>query len=243
MSDRRENSVLFSLRELRSIEEDRVKQEDDAETARIEAERRAREDEIRRAKEAEEAKIHAAEEKARREIEDRERTERESQLRLQENERRAQIEAATRLEQTRIEAEARAKVDGKKFPTGLVVGGVLGLILIAGGTMAYLVHQHSVELAASQAEAAAKADAERKAFAAREEAAAKKFQAEQADMQAQLDKASSDADKQRIRAQMAAASDARTKHASSGDHKSGEKTGPKVKVNSKSNDPLGGLDL
>ena len=42
MSDRRENSVLFSLRELRSIEEDRVKQEYDAEKERIEAERRAR---------------------------------------------------------------------------------------------------------------------------------------------------------------------------------------------------------
>ena len=38
MSDRRENSVLFSLRELRTIEEDRVKQEEEGEKARIDAE-------------------------------------------------------------------------------------------------------------------------------------------------------------------------------------------------------------
>src|SRR5437016_8492169 len=104
MSDRRENSVLFSLRELRTIEDDRVQQEADAEKARIESERRAREDEIRRAKEAEESKVRAAEDKIRREQEERERVERERELRLKEPERRAQIEAASRLEQHRIEA-------------------------------------------------------------------------------------------------------------------------------------------
>src|SRR5207245_1302589 len=54
---RRENSLLISLKELRDIEEDRVKEEEDAVRAREDAERRAKEEAIRRAKEAEEAKI------------------------------------------------------------------------------------------------------------------------------------------------------------------------------------------
>src|SRR5436309_2015720 len=43
MSDRRENSVLFSLKELRRIEDDRVRREQDELTARLEAERAAKE--------------------------------------------------------------------------------------------------------------------------------------------------------------------------------------------------------
>ena len=124
MAERRENSVLFSLNELRNIESDRVRGEEEAERARIEAERRAREDEIRRAKEAEEAKRRAEEDRVRRDIEEKERIVRENELRLKESERRAQIEAAAKLEQARIEAEARARIEGKKFPTTQVVAGV-----------------------------------------------------------------------------------------------------------------------
>ena len=124
MSDRRENSVLFSLRELRSIEDDRVKQEESAEAARIEAERKAREEEIRRAKEAEK----------------------------------------------------------------------------------------------------------------------RKFEVQQAELQAQLDKASNDAERAKIRERINLNNEAHTKqHAGSGATKSDGR--PKVKVNTKTNDPLGGLDL
>lgn len=242
MSDRRENSVLFSLRELRSIEEDRVKQEESAEQARIAAERLAREQEIQRAKEAEEAKIRAAEEKVRREREEKERIERESALRLQESERRAQIEAATRLEQSRIEAEARAKVEGKKFPTGLVVGSILGLIVIAGGTMFYMVQQHNIELAKQQAAANAQREAERKALIAEREADRKRFEAQQAELQAQLDKASNDVERAEIRRKMVAASQAHeSKHTASA--KPSEPKASKPKIKSNTTDPLGGLDL
>ena len=241
MSDRRENSVLFSLRELRNIEEDRVKQEEDAEKSRIESERRAREDEIRKAKEAEEAKIRAAEDSVRREREEKERAEREGQLRLQEAERRAQIEAATRLEQSRIEAEARAKVDGKQFPTGAVVGGVLGLVLLAGGTMAYLVHSHNVETAQQQAAAAAQHEADRKAAIAQAEADKRKFESEMNDLKAQMEKTSDAAEKAKLQARIAATAEGHAKHASSGKSTETKAKGPKV--NSKSTDPLGGLDL
>src|SRR5262249_61848503 len=44
----KENSVLFSLSELRRIEEDRIKQEEEAERARVAAEQRARADAERR---------------------------------------------------------------------------------------------------------------------------------------------------------------------------------------------------
>ena len=181
MAERRENSVLFSLNELRNIESDRVKGEEDAERARIEAERRAREEEIRRAKEAEEAKRRAEEDRVRRDIEDKERIVRENELRLKESERRAQIEAAARLEQARIEAEARARIEGKKFPTMQVVAGVVALVVLAGGTMGYLVYNHNQELARTQAEAAQRLDeAQKKAQAER--------LAEEKKLQGQLDR-------------------------------------------------------
>src|SRR5438552_7105193 len=162
MAERRENSVLFSLNELRNIEQDRVRGEEEAEQARIEAERRAREEEIRRAKEAEEAKRRAEEDRIRRDIEDKERIVRESELRLKEAERRAQIEAAAKLEQARIEAEARARIEGKQFPTTQVVAGVIALVVLAGSIMGYLVHSHNEELARTQVELQQKADMERK---------------------------------------------------------------------------------
>ena len=51
-----ENSLLFSLKELRSIEEDRVKQEQDAERNRIESEKKAELDAKQRIKDEEERK-------------------------------------------------------------------------------------------------------------------------------------------------------------------------------------------
>ena len=58
MAEKRENSVLFSLRELRKIEDDRVQQEvddvkkkeEDDKARRLEDERRAREEQARVAK-------------------------------------------------------------------------------------------------------------------------------------------------------------------------------------------------
>src|SRR3954471_20210058 len=192
MAERRENSVLFSLNELRNIESDRVRGEEDAERARIEAERRAREDEIRRAKEAEEAKRRAEEDRVRREIEDKERIVRENELRLKESERRAQIEAAAKLEQARIEAEARARIEGKKFPTTQVVAGVIGLVVLAGATMGYLVYNHNQELVRTQQEAAQRLDEAQKKAQAERLAEERKLQAQLTDLQAQLDKASND---------------------------------------------------
>ena len=56
MAEQKESSVLFSLKELMSLEEDRIKQEEDdrkrkeqaEQQARLDAERRAREEEVER---------------------------------------------------------------------------------------------------------------------------------------------------------------------------------------------------
>ncbi len=240
MAERRENSVLFSLRELRGIEEERVKGEEDAEKARIEAERRAREEEIRRAKEAEEAKRRAEEDRIRAEQSERERHAREDQLRLQESERRAQIEAAAKLEQHRIEAEARARMDAKKFPVGAVVGGVAGLIVVAAIIMGVLVHNHNVELARQQQELQAKADAERKQLAAQAEAEKRQIEGQLAALQSQLDKATNDAERAKIRAQIEATR--APKHVASSKPKSDEPAKPAAKkIKTDTSDPLGGL--
>ena len=245
MAERRENSVLFSLNELRNIESDRVRGEEDAERARIEAERRAREDEIRRAKEAEEAKRRAEEDRIRRDIEAKEHIVRENELRLKESERRAQIEAAAKLEQARIEAEARARIEGKKFPTMQVVAGVVGLVVLAGATMGYLVYNHNQELARTQAEMTQKADQERKALMASQAVEQAKLNKELDELKGQLDKATNDAERAQIRAKMQAAATAKSRPvASRSESKSSGESKPKAKPAIKdTNDPLGGLGL
>ena len=145
MADRRENSLLVSLKELRDLEEDRVREEEDAVRAREEAERRAKEDAIRAAKEAEEAKIREAEDKIRRETEEKERKAREERLRIEEAERRARIEAEAKLEEARIAADARIKA-AKKPPVRLIVGIaitvlVISLAILASGDRRALLHR------------------------------------------------------------------------------------------------------
>lgn len=245
MAERRENSVLFSLNELRNIEQDRVRSEEEAERQRIEAERRAREEEIRRAKEAEEAKRRAEEDRIRRDQEEKERVVREQELRLKESERRAQIEAAAKLEQARIEAEARARIEGKKFPTGQVVGGIIGLVLLAGGIMGYLVYNHQQEVERTRLELTRKADEERKALMAQQAAEQAKLKKELDDLQAQLDKATNDAERAQIRAKIAAAASAkvasRSDRPSKADKPKTEKKAATIKGSD--SDPLGGLGL
>jgi colicin import membrane protein len=165
MAEKRpENSVLFSLKELRNIEDDRVREEDAQKQARLEAERQAKLEAERQTREAEAAKIREAEEKVAREKREREHHEREGQLRLQEAETRAQIEARERLERARIEAEAHAKIHSKPFPTAKVVGGVIALLVMFGIGATMLVQNKNEEAARQRLEAAEKFKAERAAI-------------------------------------------------------------------------------
>jgi colicin import membrane protein len=140
MAEKRENSVLFSLRELKNIEEDRVKEEHD--------DRKRRDEEIRAAKEAEERAARDAAERARRDAEEAERRrfdeierqKREEQLRLDESERKARVEAQMKLEEQRLkmEIDAQAMHGAKKSPKALIaISGILVLVVAVGGFFAY----------------------------------------------------------------------------------------------------------
>src|SRR5678816_2057445 len=81
-SEKRENSVLFSLRELRQIEENRVQEEENAVRSAEEARSRAQQEAERRRREEEEARI-TAEREHQRQIEDsRLAAEREARIRV-----------------------------------------------------------------------------------------------------------------------------------------------------------------
>ena len=59
MSEQKESSVLFSLKELMNLEENRIKEEDDAKRKKEEVEAKAKAESERRAREEEDARLHA----------------------------------------------------------------------------------------------------------------------------------------------------------------------------------------
>lgn len=143
MSESKESSVLFNLKELMNLEEDRVKTEEDERRRREEEERRRREEEIRRRREEEEARLRAEEEArveaerlAREEEERVLRERREHEVRVQmEMEARARAEEAERLHnQERALAEIEAK---KRKGVPPWVFGVIALLVIGGGAGVY----------------------------------------------------------------------------------------------------------
>lgn len=156
MAERKESSVLFSLRELRSIEEERIQEEDQAKKRAEEDKVRAREDAERRAREEEEGRRRAIEDAERRERETRENREREDRLRVEEAERRARVEAQASLEQQRMhkELEIRAVEAQRKKPTWLIA--VAGGLVIAVGLLGFWAYNKSQESEAKEKAAAAR---------------------------------------------------------------------------------------
>jgi colicin import membrane protein len=134
MAERKESSVLFSLRELRSIEEERIAEEEAARRRADEERRKAAEESERRVRDAEDARRLAAEEAERRGREEAERHHREGRLRVEEAERRARVEAQAQLEQQRLhkEMELRAIEVQRKRPTALIAVAVLLLMAVGG---------------------------------------------------------------------------------------------------------------
>ena len=104
MAEQKESSVLFSLKELMSLEENRIKEEEDAKKRRVEEELRAKEDAERRAREDEEARLRAEEE--RRRSDELRRKMEEAQV---EAAKHAEIEKRRLEEQHRLQMEALAK--------------------------------------------------------------------------------------------------------------------------------------
>lgn len=100
MSEQKESSVLFSLKELMNLEEDRIRSEEAEKASAAAAAERARLDAERTAREAEEQRIRAEEERRRME----EQRSREEQARLE------AIRVAE-IEKARVEAEQRARLE------------------------------------------------------------------------------------------------------------------------------------
>lgn len=145
MAERKESSVLFSLRELRSIEEERIAEEEAARRRAEEERKRAAEEAERRVREEAEARRQAAEDAERRGREEVERRHREERLRVEEAERRARVEAQANLEQQRLahEMELRAMEVQRKRPTALIA--VAAVLLLAVGGLGFLAYKKSQE--------------------------------------------------------------------------------------------------
>jgi colicin import membrane protein len=139
MAEQKESSVLFSLKELMSLEEDRIKQEDDDKKRKEAAELHARQDAERRAREAEEARMHGEEERRR---QDEQRT-REEQARVEairqgevekarhEAEQQARLRAMGQQQEHERQLAALSQDKKKKQLTYIALG--IGALLILGG--------------------------------------------------------------------------------------------------------------
>lgn len=169
-SDRPENSVLFSLQELRRIEDERVKAEADARRAQAEAERQAeqqaRDEAARRARQAEERE----EERRRRAESERAEREREDRLRVEEAERRARVEGELKLKEQLLREEQRQRhLRGHRFGTSawLAAAAAAALLVAGGGGLAaWASRQHQAEKRALE-QAIEQARAEQLAFEAK----------------------------------------------------------------------------
>jgi colicin import membrane protein len=170
MSEQKESSVLFSLKELMNLEEDRIKQEETARQRQAEAATQARLEAERRAREEEEARINAEEQRRRSE----EQRAREDAARL-EAIRHAEIEKArldaenaARTEQLKHQQEHERQIKAlsqdkhKKRLTLIVTLSLVGLAvaLVGGGLFiksqaderAAETMKHQQEMAAQQAQ-------------------------------------------------------------------------------------------
>jgi hypothetical protein len=219
MAERRENSVLFSLKELRNIEDGRVKKEKDDAEARLAADRQAKEAAERSARDAEERKRRDEEDRLRRIDEEKENRVREEQMRLQEAERRARVEGEVRLQEQRMHLEAQAKVQHKS-PVKAILGVTAVLVAVAGGLGYKMYSDHQTEIAAERANSA-RLEAEAKVKQVELE---QRISAIQKDMDQKLASAKTEEEKARIRAEAAQQRAAVASHAPHGHSSSSGKS-------------------
>lgn len=144
-SEKRENSVLFSLRELRQIEENRVQEEEHAVRSAEEERRMAKEASDRAQRDAEDSRIRA-ERDAQLQIETaRENAEREARMRVESAEAAERQRQQAALEQQRLqqEMELRRADIAKKRPTWMLV--VTGIALVAAVGLVFFAIQRMNE--------------------------------------------------------------------------------------------------
>lgn len=151
MSEQKESSVLFSLKELMNLEEDRIKSEEAERKRKEEEALRAKMDAERKAREAEESRLRAAEEERRaQEARAREEAARHEAIRHAEVEKaRLDAENAARIEAMRRQQEHERQLvqmkeqSGKKKLTFMLAG--LGVLLVVGAVGGSIAIKNSME--------------------------------------------------------------------------------------------------
>jgi colicin import membrane protein len=189
--EKRENSVLFSLRELRQIEESRVQEEDQAVKSAEEARIRAQQEAERRVREAEEAKIREERDHQRSIEEARVAAEREARMRVESAEAGERARQQAALEQQRLhqEMELRRAEVAKKRPTWMLV--VTGLALVAAVGLVFFAVKKMGETSEAQTQSEQDNKRAEEAVKASKEAQDKvaKLQSDLSDLAGRVDKA------------------------------------------------------
>jgi colicin import membrane protein len=189
--EKRESSVLFSLRELRQIEESRVKEEEHAVRSAEEARAAAAQEAERRRRDAEDAKVRAERDDLLRIETARENAEREARMRVESAEAMERQRNQAAIEQQRLqhEMELRRAEVAKKRPTWMLV--VTGFALVAAVALVIFAVQRKHE---SEQAAIAQRQAEDIAQKAVEDAKAAQDRVDQLDREFRdLDKRLGDA--------------------------------------------------
>ena len=157
-SDRPEKSVLLSLKELRRLEDERVKAEAEQRRAQAEAERRAKAEAEQRTRDEEARRVREEEERRQRAESERDARQREDRLRVEEAERRARVEGELRLrEQQLLEKQRQRHLRGRGFGRSAWMAAVAGTTLflaVGGGLAAWAARQHQAEKKALEGEIA-----------------------------------------------------------------------------------------
>ncbi len=151
MAEQKESSVLFSLKELMNLEEDRIKQEEDSKRRVEEDAARVRADTERRAREEEEGRLRAAEDKRRSEEQrTREEATRLEAIRHGEVEKaRLEAENQARMVQLRQQQEHEKQIafisqDKSKKRLVIIASGI-GVLLVAGAVGGAVVYSNQVK--------------------------------------------------------------------------------------------------
>ena len=103
MAEQKESSVLFSLKELMNLEEDRIRQEESARKAKQDAELQARLDAERRQREEEEARLRGEEDRRRAD-----------EQRVREDQARVEAIRHAEVEKARLDAENAARLEAMR---------------------------------------------------------------------------------------------------------------------------------
>jgi hypothetical protein len=151
------NSVLFSLNELRQLEDERVRTEAEARRAQAEAERRARVEAEQRARDEETRRVREEEERRQRVEREREARQREDRLRVEEAERRARVEGELALKGRLLLEEQRQRLVTRPRlgrSAWMAVAVAATLFVVVGALAVSTSRQHQVEKAALEREVA-----------------------------------------------------------------------------------------